>query len=186
MKVKKLALIFALMQLLQGCSLFLPPPTATPVVTPQPLEAKPNLSAYYQWLKGLETEQLASEAALQQQRKIEQVPDADLFLLLLRSLPRSPIHNPYTAKAMLNQGDFNQYIYANVSAADLAFVTMLRDQLNQQLLLLQANKENVTQSKQEIAKLTLKLAMYQEANTSLSEKLEQLKAIEAQLNARDH
>ncbi|REL25616.1 hypothetical protein DXX93_02995 [Thalassotalea euphylliae] len=186
MKVTHLILLIALTQLLQGCSLFLPPPASTPVITAQPLAAKPNLSAYYQWLKGLEAEQLASETALQQQRKSEQVPDADLFLLLLRSLPSSPIHNPYTAKAMLNQGDFNQYIYAHVSAADLAFVTMLRDQLNQQLLLLQANKQNVTQSQQEIAKLTLKLAMYQEANTSLTEKLEQLKAIEAQLNARDH
>lgn len=145
-----------------------------------------NLGAYYQWLKELTPEQLASEVKLQLAHKEQAIADAELFLLLLKSFPKASIHNPYNAKAMLNQRDFNQYIYARVTPADLAFVTMLRDQLNQQLLLLQANKKATTQSQREIAKLTVKLAMYQQANTSLNDKLEQLKAIEAQLNAREH
>ncbi|REL30683.1 hypothetical protein DXX94_08130 [Thalassotalea euphylliae] len=194
-RIKLFTSLFAI-NLLIGCShLILPSsPTASQPQESHSVDANArvntigqlNLSGYYQWLKGLEPEQLASEVALQQSRKTQDNPDADLFLLLLRSLPSTSIHNPYTAKAMLNQGEFNQYIYANVSPADLAFVTMLRDQLNQQLLLIQANEKTMEQSQQEIAKLTVKLAMYQQANTSLNEKLEQLKAIEAQLNAREH
>lgn len=143
-----------------------------------------SLSQYYSWIKGLEPEQLASEISLQQNRKAALRPDANLYLLLLHSLPASTIHNPYTAKSMLNDGEFNQYIYATVSASDLAFVTMLRDQLNQQLLLLNAQQQDKTQASTQISKLKMQLTMHQQAVQSLENKLNQLKSIERQLSER--
>lgn len=145
-----------------------------------------SLSQYYSWIKGLEPEQLASEITLQQNRKAKQHQDASLYLLLLHSLPSSTIHNPYTAKSMLNNGEFNQYIYSTVSSNDLAFVTMLRDQLNQQLLLLQAQQQNDNQASTQISKLKMQLTMHQQAMQSLEEKLNQLKSIERQLSERDN
>ncbi|NMP30205.1 hypothetical protein HII17_01410 [Thalassotalea sp. M1531] len=146
---------------------------------------KPNLGQYYQWIKSLEAEQLNSEIILQQQRKADGIENAKLYLLMLHSLPSANIFNPYTAKSMLNDGAFNQYIYSTVSSEDLALITLLRDQLNQQLLLIQEHKQLIDKNNQVIAKTNLQLAMHQKAIAQLNQKIAQLKAIETQLSNRE-
>ena len=59
--------------------------------------------------------------------------NADLQLIMLYSLPNSPIHNAYTAKSQLNDYQLEPYNNAIFNATDLAFVVMLKDQLNQQV-----------------------------------------------------
>ena len=63
--------------------------------------------------------------------------DDQIRLLLLYSLPKSPIYSSFNAKALLNlmkkEGD--NVVLANITPSDQAFITLLREQLNQQLLL---------------------------------------------------
>ncbi|WP_448212829.1 hypothetical protein [Colwellia sp. MEBiC06753] len=145
-----------------------------------------DLGAYYQWIKALEPKQLSAEIALQKQRVTNNQTNAQIYLLMLHSLPSAPIHNPYIAKSMLNDGAFNQYLFAHVSSEDLALITLLRDQLNQQLLLIQAQEKQSSQNKQTIAQLKLTNTMKQNAINSLNDKIKQLKAIEAQLSTREN
>ena len=160
-----------------GCSQLMTTPTH---------HLTPSLGQYYQWIKALPEVDLASEVSLQQQRRSQQEPDAKLYLLLLHSLPNSSVYNPYTAKSLLNDDQFVQYLQHRVSGEDLALVAVLRDQLNQQLLLRQDHEKSTQKMHQQLAQQKVKLSMYQQANASLELKLNQLKAIEAKLSEREN
>ncbi|WP_426358446.1 hypothetical protein ACPUVO_18790 [Pseudocolwellia sp. HL-MZ19] len=96
----------------------------------------PTYGDYYLWLKSLDNNQLLQEIAQQNINKKTQSPDADIYLILLHSLPKSPIYNPYTAKSLLNELQL-QYIESRYNPTNLALITLLRDLLNEQLLMIQ-------------------------------------------------
>ena len=99
---------------------------------------------------------------------------------MLYSLPNSPAHNPYTAKTMLNDYPLAPYVEASFSTTDLAFIVMLKDQLNQQLLLLEQltnYKGAYQQSKKFNDAQQLKI-------DQLNEQIIQLKKIEKTISKR--
>ena len=92
--------------------------------------------SYYLWIKSLDNDELLKEINKQQTNETQGFEEAEYHLLLLHSLPNSPIHNPYTAKSKLNQQALIQNAQSQLNIGDLAFIIMLKDQLNQQLLIL--------------------------------------------------
>ena len=139
-----------------------------------------NFSHYYLWIKGLNDDEIVQEISQQKSNKQSGYAQADIQLIMLYSLPNSPIHNPYTAKTLLNDYPLAPYIETIFSATDLAFVIMLKDQLNQQLLLLEQltnYKGAYQQSKKVNAAQQLKI-------NQLNKQIIQLKKIEKTISKR--
>ena len=104
------------------------------------------------------------------------------------------MHNPYTAKAQLNTYQLEPYNTAIFTPRDLAFIVMLKDQLNQQLLLLrelenykgaykQAQELITTQEKQ-LNNQRISTAQLTEQIKQLNKQITQLKKIEQAINKR--
>ncbi|MFD2165065.1 hypothetical protein ACFSJY_02215 [Thalassotalea euphylliae] len=151
-------------------------------------ETQPNqtentqLSLYYLWLKSLTKEELKTEYQDKLKQATEPLSEEQLHLLAIYSLPSSHVFSPYRAKSMLNNQPFNAYIESTQTPENRAFVSILRDQLNQQLLLMQRADNLNKKAKQTNAQLTLQLTMAQQASAALEKKLNQLKSIEQQLS----
>ena len=146
-----------------------------------------SFGQYYLWIKSLTPEELQQEIQKQKLNKREGYQQADVYLLLLYSLPKSPIHNPYTAKALLNTYQLEAYSGSLFNTADLGLVVLLKDQLNQQLLSIgqQLAMQNLQQETQ--TKLEHKKKKNQELETklmALTQQINQLKSIEKTLNER--
>lgn len=95
--------------------------------------AVPTYGDYYLWLKTLDKNELLQEIEQQNRNNEVKSPDADIYVMLLHSLPKSPIYNPYTAKSMLNKLKV-QYVESRYNPTNLALMTLLKDLLNEQLL----------------------------------------------------
>ena len=146
----------------------------------EPKSKKVDFSHYYLWIKSLNEEEIAQEIIQQKNNKLSGYAPADVQLVMLYSLPKSPIHNPYTAKAMLNDYPLAPYIETLFSATDLAFIVMLKDQLNQQLLLL----EELTNYKG-VYKQTKNINASQQVKIDqLNKQIIQLKKIEKTISKR--
>ena len=143
-----------------------------------------NFGQYYLALKNLTDNELENEIQQQRLKKADGSIEAEINLILLHSLPNSPTHNAYTAKSQLNeQLKLHQNYY--LSADDQAFISLLKDQLNQQLYLFQQvinqqlehdsnmSKNRINEKKQLNTIATLELTVKQ-----LTEKIIQLKNIE--------
>ena len=172
-KVKKQSryfIIFIGLLLLNGCGL-LPDLRINTV----------NYNHYYLWIKSLNDEEVVQEISRQKNNKLSGVAQADIHLIMLFSLPNSPVHNPYTAKTQLNDYQLEPYEETIFSTTDLAFVVMLKDQLNQQLLILEElnnYKGAYKQSKKMIAEQQVEISEAQKIITQLNQKIIQLKKIE--------
>ena len=143
--------------------------------------------SYYLWIKSLEQKALLEEIKKQQQLEQQGMPTAEFHLLLLHSLPQSPIHNPYTAKSALNREALLEQARSRFNVEDYAFIVMLKDQLNQQLLLLNRliERENrVKESSQQILMQQQNLEKLEQKSAKLQQQIEQLKAIEQSINER--
>jgi hypothetical protein len=142
--------------------------------------ASVNFSHYYLWIKSLSDEELDQEIIQQKNNKQSGTIQADVQLIMLYSLPNSPLHNPYTAKTMLNIYPLTPHIDTTFSATDLAFVVMLKDQLNQQLLLLEklSNFEGVYLQAKKVN------SVQQVKINQLNQQIIQLKKIEKTLSKR--
>jgi hypothetical protein len=143
-------------------------------------DKKTDFSYYYLWIKNLNNSELKQEVILQKSNKKLGYAKADIQLIMLYSLPNSPIYNPYTAKALLNDYPLAPYIETTFSSTDIAFIVMLKDQLNQQLLLLEklTNFKGVyQQSKQVNTAQQLKI-------NQLNKQIIQLKKIEKTISKR--
>jgi len=114
--------------------------TAACEVTPQQTSHTPTYGDYYLWLKTLDNDELLQEIDQQKKNKAVKSPDADIYVMLLHSLPQSPIYNPYTAKSILNNLQL-QYLESRYNPTNLALITLLRDLLNEQLLVRQKQNE---------------------------------------------
>lgn len=188
--LKKLGLAVSLLAslILSGC-----------VITQDSSNQSANLAAYYLWLTQLTPEQLEQEFNLQKERSANEKSSAKLPLAILYSYPEASFHNPYTAKSILNQyttpnsESINNSI-VHLPAEDLAFLSMLKEQLNQQLLALQS----IVGKEQKIHLMSQKIKQQSKANevlkntikehklklTTLKEQLAQLKTIENEINKR--
>ena len=141
----------------------------------------PTYGDYYLWLKSLDNEELLQEIEQQNINQHSKSPDADIYLMLLHTLPKSPIYNPYTAKSLLNELQL-QYVESRYNPTNLALITLLRDLLNEQLLLIQ--KYDITTAELTSAKKSLttqkSTASHQEQELKL--KNEQVKELEQQVD----
>jgi hypothetical protein len=136
-----------------------------------------NYAQYYLRLQQLSEGELLAEI-YQQKIAIESGSiEAKVNLILIYSLPQSPTHSAYKAKSSLNQF-FQHYPEYQFSNNDLAFISLLKDQLNMQLSLFkQLVDQEINQEKQydEAIELTKKV-------TQLQEQIIQLKRIEKNIN----
>lgn len=156
-KINTYLILIAIM-IVSGCQLTNKSPLSTP-----------TYGHYYLWLKSLSEEELLQEIDQQKQNELAGHTESEVYLLLLHALPKSPIHNPYTAKSMLNQFQL-QYIESRYNPTNLALITLLRDQLNEELLSLQKLEETTEQYKL----LQIELTNIQTDNNDKSKKLLQL------------
>ena len=142
---------------------------------------------YYLSIKQLTSSELVNEIE-KQKNKINSHNEnkhmqAKMNLILLYSLPRSPIHNPYTAKANLNKFT-KQYFNYQHNPADSALITLLKDQLNQQLSLF---KQLISQEIMQEEKLQQqqKIVELEQQRSQLEQQITQLKTIEKNLNKNE-
>ncbi|WP_448563425.1 hypothetical protein [Thalassotalea ganghwensis] len=143
--------------------------------------------SYYLWIKSLAQPELLEEIKTQQQLEQQGITGAEFNLLLLHSLPQSPIHNPYTAKSTLNRASLIEQAKNRFNVEDYAFIVMLKDQLNQQLLLLNKliDRENlVKESSMQLIQQQQNLEKLEQKSLKLQQQIEQLKAIEQSINER--
>jgi hypothetical protein len=119
--------------LLSGCQ------TTSPVI--EPAKKPIDYSHYYVWLKTLSNTQLLTEEQTQKSSTTsnsQKLINSQGKLILIYSLPNSTLHQPYKAKRLLNNLLLSEQ---SLNEHNLAFTTLLRDQLNTQLHLLQKQEE---------------------------------------------
>ncbi|WP_286233554.1 hypothetical protein [Thalassotalea sediminis] len=144
-----------------------------------PFSAQPQtFASYYLWIKSLSTEALKAELSIiNQQTENSAFTDTKrVKLALLFALPRMPQHNPYTAKTHLNQIDKSYF-----SADDLAFVELLSEQLNQQIIALNRN----VLTNQKLERITDKNVQINEQVKKLTTQINQLKSIERDIQPQE-
>jgi len=138
-----------------------------------------SYSDYYLWLKSLSSAELFIEIK-QQKKWLSATEDADKKQqaesksLLIYSLPNPTVYQPYKAKALLNKYPLPKDV-SNETDDNLAFMVMLRDQLNSQLHLLSKQKQIETAH---LAQQTKKNAEI----LRLKKQLTQLRAIEKNIS----
>lgn len=145
-------------------------------------------SHYYLWLKSLSNQELLKETDKQKQNITGGYFDAEVNLALLYALPNSPIYNPYTAKTTLNKLTIAPEQAVQMSAADFGFISMMKDQLNQQILTL--NKliltEQLSQENQSLLQSkTSEQASLMSQIQKLKQQINQLKKIEIDINNQE-
>ena len=179
MKVLSIGLL-----LLSGCQLI-----------PKHNNSSTSYDQYYLTLQQLNQQQLTDEVS-KQQKTLEKTTnknshihhDAQIKLLLLYSLPTSPIYNVFNAKVLLNElnSEENSAALANIRPSEQAFISLLRDQLNQCLLM----RSRLLTQQQELQQAQRQQAIkQQEALTEqvklLEQTIKQLKNIEQAIDKRD-
>ena len=129
----------------------LPAVTGCQLLATEPYESYSDAkyAMYYLKTKQLSHADLVLEIDAQKHFQEMGIDDADLKLTLLYSLPNAPIHNPYNAKSRLNEYGLPLESKWLLSKEDVAFFTMLRDQLNEQLLILEQLSEKEKKHNQE-------------------------------------
>ncbi len=140
-----------------------------------------DYAQYYLYIKGLTSNELVDEINQQKLNKLDNQAKADIHLLLLHSLPNSPIHNPYTAKALLNAQQ-KKNNHSSYVPADIAFVALLKDQLNQQLFLFQQLIGEDLAQEQAKTKQHHALSELEEKIKQLEKQILQLKNIEKNIS----
>ena len=139
-----------------------------------------SYSNYYLWLKSLSTAELLLE--IKQQKSLlssmvsydDKTNQQENKLLLIYSLPNPAVYLPYKAKSLLNKYPLPNNVN-NQADDNLAFMVMLRDQLNSQLHLLSKH------TKLEATHLTAQ-ANKDDEILRLKKQLAQLKAIEKNIS----
>jgi len=173
---------------LSGIFLLLP---ACQIITEQ-ADKNESYGEYYLALQQLSEQQLSQEV-LKQQASIdseataattESSYDQQIKLLILYSLPSSPIYNSFNAKALLNEmkKEGNNAAFATINPSEQAFITLLRDQLNQRLLM--RNRLLTQQQVQQKRALEQQQQLLEQVQL-LEQTIKQLKNIEQAIDKRD-
>jgi hypothetical protein len=150
---------------------------------------------YYLTLQQLNQQQLTDEINKQQQ-KLKKLTnknshmyyDAQIKILLLYSLPTSPIYNIFNAKVLLNElnSEDKSAALANIRPSEQAFISLLRDQLNQCLLM----RNRLLGQQQELQQAQRQQAIKQQETLIeqvklLEQTIKQLKNIEQAIDKRE-
>ncbi|MGB1263437.1 MAG: hypothetical protein ACPG52_11035 [Cognaticolwellia sp.] len=176
---------------LSGCQLPPEPVIVAPVETVAVIENRQSYGEYYLTLKQLNEAQLIEEVNKQQTHIEQQVltnargsSDPQIKLLLLYSLPKSPIYNSFNAKALLNlmKSEGDNAAFAHITPSEQAFITLLRDQLNQRLLM--RNRLLAQQQEQQAFALKQQQQLIERIQL-LEQTIKQLKSIEQAIDKRD-
>ncbi|MDO6447186.1 hypothetical protein Q4493_15550 [Colwellia sp. 1_MG-2023] len=145
-------------------------------------------SHYYLWLKSLSNQELLKETDKQKHNITGGFYEAEVNLALLYALPNSPIYNPYTAKTTLNKLTIAPEQAVQMSAADFGFISMMKDQLNQQILTLnklilteQLSQENQSLLQSKVSERASLMSQIQK----LKQQINQLKKIEIDINNQE-
>jgi hypothetical protein len=185
---KHLLVIFtlALLSILSGCQLL---KKTTPDIT---IENKIfDYTQYYLSLVTLTDSQLAdkvrqhqsvsfdsNEAATQNKMNNNDAIEWQLKSVLLFSLPHSSVHNPFTAKSILNKLSLIDLKNSDITEADFAFYSMLKIQLNEQVLRL----NELSQAKKAFNAIKEASVQQQQQYQALQQQIIQLKKIEHTIN----
>jgi predicted transposase YbfD/YdcC len=185
---KNLLVIFtlALLSILSGCQLL---KKTTPDIT---VESKIfDYTQYYLSLVTLTDSQLAdkvrqhqlvlfdsNEAVTQNKMNNNDAIQWQLKSVLLFSLPHSSVHNPFTAKSILNKLSLIDLKNSDITEADFAFYSMLRIQLNEQVLRL----NDLSQAKKALNAIKEASVQQQQQFKALQQQILQLKKIEHTIN----
>jgi predicted transposase YbfD/YdcC len=185
---KNLLVIFtlALLSILSGCQLL---KKTTPDIT---VESKIiDYTQYYLSLVTLTDSQLAdkvrqhqlvlfdsNEAVTQNKMNNNDAIQWQLKSVLFFSLPHSSVHNPFTAKSILNKLSLIDLKNSDITEADFAFYSMLRIQLNEQVLRL----NDLSQAKKALNAITEASVQQQQQFKALQQQILQLKKIEHTIN----
>jgi hypothetical protein len=163
---------------------------ACQIITEQ-ADKNESYGEYYLALQQLSEQQLSQEV-LKQQASIdseattttESSYDQQIKLLILYSLPASPIYNSFNAKALLNQmkNEGDNAAFATINPSEQAFITLLRDQLNQRLLM--RNRLLTQQQVQQKRALKQQQQLLEQVQL-LEQTIKQLKNIEQAIDKRD-
>lgn len=171
MKVLSIAL---LLSFITGCQLIPEQGNDQPIKINLP-EQQVNYTHYYIWLKTLNNEQLQAEM-LAQKAKSNVDNIAAIKASLINSVPNYLLNNAYNAKDILNER--KDYIASlnqgnKLDKTNYAFITLLNDQLNQRILLIEAQQNK-----------NKRLEDLEAGISQLSLQIKQLKTIENTLNNR--
>ncbi len=161
-------------------------------VTEQKSKDLNNYSLYYLSLKSLTNKEILAEekqlkTLVADKSRHDQVLNEGK-LILIYSLTTASLHQPYKAKRLLNEhlltGD-------SISKENFAFTTLLRDQLNRQLNLLQSQQMKNNDFKEQSAEHHLLIDRQHQQIETLNQQLEQvnkqlklLKRIDQNINER--
>ena len=145
-------------------------------------------SHYYLWIKSLSSNELLNESIKQKQNISGGYYNAEVNLAMLYALPKSPLYNPYTAKTKLNQLTLQPNQAVQISSTNFGFITMMKDQLNQQILTL--NKLLLTKQALQEHQATLKGKVTEHKtlmlkSLKLKQQIIQLKNIELDINEQE-
>ena len=173
------------------CTMFVSGCQTTSTVS-QSVNNSLNYSQYYVWLKTLNNKQLISEEQTQTSSNTSSNSKSVMVnkgkLVLIYSLPNSTLHQPYKAKRLLNNLLLPEHFLNN---ENLAFTTLLRDQLNTQLHLLQKQEkltksfnENTKTANETINQLTQQLNQKNIDLNRVNKQLKLLKKIDQRIEQR--
>jgi predicted transposase YbfD/YdcC len=185
---KNLLVIFtlALLSILSGCQLL---KKTTADIT---VESKVfDYTQYYLSLVTLTDSQLAdkvrqhqlvlfesNEAVTQNKMNNNDAIQWQLKSVLFFSLPHSSVHNPFTAKSILNKLSLIDLKNSDITEADFAFYNMLKIQLNEQVLRL----NDLSQAKKALNAIKEASVQQQQQFKALQQQILQLKKIEHTIN----
>jgi hypothetical protein len=175
-------LLFSSFLFLSGCQI---------TTAPEPKNNNISYGEYYLALQQLTELELVKEVEILQS-KVAIIPnqlskndyDSQIKLLLLYSFPKSPIYNSFSAKALLNQmtKEGNNAAFSDISPNEQALINLLRDQLNQRLLM--HNRLLVQQQAQQKTALK-KQQIFVDKIALLEQTIAQLKKIDQTIDKRE-
>jgi hypothetical protein len=169
-------------------------------LTSNNVSSRVTYGEYYLTLQQLSPQQLLEEV-IKQQTQVEQISNespnynAQIKLLLLYSLPKSPIYNSFHAKMLLNElkNEENDAAFSSITPSEQALISLLHDQLNQRLLMRnrliaeqKSQQENFKKSAIIQQKNAIKIQQDLIEQVKLLEQtIKQLKDIEQAIDKRD-
>ena len=141
-------------------------------------------SQYYLTLKTLNNKQLLLEEKKLLSLVTEPLNDKTLIqgkLILLYSLPNPGLYQPYKAKSLLND---HLLASNNMSQGNLAFIMLLRDQLNIQLRLLEKQTRSDKEYNEQNDKNSVTIEQLNQQLEHVNKQLILLKKIDKNINER--
>jgi hypothetical protein len=170
--------IILLTTLLSACQI--PPPSEV-----NRSVKKVSYSQYYLWLKTLDNAEILTEEHKQKSLSAGLSQEASSLsqskLILIYSLPTTSFHQPYKAKRLLNEHLLSS---DGQSKENVAFIILLRDQLNTQLHLLEKQNATNKECNKQLDENHVLIGQLQKQLNQVNQQLFLLKKIDQNINER--